>query len=805
MYNFFKLFIPLLLLICLSSDNLLSQTDKGDHQKYSQVRIFTISPSDFQKIQNAGLYLEGGIYKTGLYYETVLSEKEMSMLRKSGVRYEITKDDWENYYQNLPKMSNLEIQNAIHQAMVRDNISHSIYGSMGGFLKYSEVVAKMDSMRLQYPNLISVKFSIGNTIENRTQWCARVTHNPDAPTGRPEVLMHAAIHAREPEGMETQVYFMYWLFENYNIDPLATFILNNREIYWIPIFNIDGYVYNETTNPNGGGMWRCNRHFTTGSCGPVDLNRNFGIYQYWNSSNGGSSTDSCSGGQGTYRGTAPFSEIETQNVMNFVISRNFKTGLGGHTSGNDIFKPWSWCEPIMTPDDSIFNRFMADMTIYNGYRTGTAHDVLGYYIRGGSDDWYYNDSGHIAGQHIFVLTPETGSAFWPPTTEIIPDAQDMLWPNQYISLVAGAWVNVVTAAFNQATYNQGGSGNFKVVISNKGIASASNIKIQCIPLNTNYITIPVQTYNKASMPPFTSDSTAFNFTIASNAPLNCGIPILINVKQSDTSIVYSKTVYCLIGNGTLTLADSAENGFTRWIAGGTPATWQVVSNAFHSPTNSFADNSSNLYQDNQNNYMVLTNPINLSVNPICYLTYWQIYSTESGYDYCYLETSSDNGATWITVKQWTGSNLTWTQQAFDLTSYANASSQFKIRFRLQSDGNTTGQGWHVDDIKLYTYCADIINSIGNTEQLPAKYSLEQNYPNPFNPVTRINYAIAKQGLVKLSVFDILGREVSVLVNEVKAPGHYTIDFNSTGLSSGIYFCKMEAGNFVDTKKLTLIK
>ena len=248
MYNFFKLFIPLLLLICLSSDNLLSQTDKGDHQKYSQVRIFAISPSDFQKIQNAGLYLEGGIYKTGLFYETVLSEKEISMLRKSGVRYEITIDNWENYYQNLPKMSNLEIQNAIHQAMVKDNVSHSIYGSMGGFLKYSEVVAKMDSMRLQYPNLISVKFSIGNTIENRTQWCARVTHNPDAPTGRPEVLMHAAIHAREPEGMETQVYFMYWLFENYNIDPLATFILNNREIYWIPIFNIDGYVYNETTN-----------------------------------------------------------------------------------------------------------------------------------------------------------------------------------------------------------------------------------------------------------------------------------------------------------------------------------------------------------------------------------------------------------------------------------------------------------------------------------------------------------------------------------------------------------------------------
>ena len=805
MYNLYRFFTLLFIILFFSNNILLSQkVYDNEHQKYSQVRIFAVSDYDFQKIQDAGLCLDAGIHKPGVYFETILSENEINNLNKSGVKYEILINDWQLYYKNLPKMSNSDMLSAIHQSMVKDNVSHSIYGTMGGFLKYSEVVAKLDSMRLQYPNLISAKFSVGNTYENRVQWCVRVTHNPDAPTGRPEVLMHAVIHAREPEGLEAQMYYMYWLFENYNIDPIATFILNNREIYWIPIFNVDGYVYNETTNPTGGGMWRCNRHITSGTCGPVDLNRNFGTYQFWNSTNGGSGTNQCEGGQGTYRGTTPFSEIETQNVMNFVISRNFKTGLGGHTYGNDIFKPYSWCEPIPSPDDAIFNKFMSDMTVYNGYRIGTAYQVLGYYIRGGSDDWYYNDSGHTAGQHILVMTPESGTSFWPPQSEIIPDAQDMLYPNQYIALVASSWVNVVKTDFNQPNYNPGGSGNFKVLVSNNGIAAAANIKIQCVPLNTN-INIPVQLYTNPSLPAFASDSVSFNFTISSSAPVNCGIPISVIIKQSDTSVVYSKTVYCLIGNGTLAITDSAENGFNNWTAGGTNGTWQVVTNNFHTPSHSFADNASNSYLSNTNCYMVLTNPINASTNPICKLTYWQIYNTESGYDYCFLETSNDNGTTWQAVKSWTGSNTVWSQQSFDLTSYANGSSQFKIRFRLQSDAGVNGQGWHVDDIKISTYCAGVINVINNNEQFPFKYSLEQNYPNPFNPVTRINYAIAKQGFVKLTVYDLLGREVIVLVNEIKTAGYYSVDFNGSNLSSGVYFYKLESNGFVDTKKLTLIK
>ena len=80
-----------------------------------------------------------------------------------------------------------------------------------------------------------------------------------------------------------------------------------------------------------------------------------------------------------------------------------------------------------------------------------------------------------------------------------------------------------------------------------------------------------------------------------------------------------------------------------------------------------------------------------------------------------------------------------------------------------------------------------------------------NYPNPFNPVTSINFSIPKQGLVTLKVYDVLGKEVANLVNEVKAAGSYSVEFNGANLSSGIYYYRIESGSFVNVKKMLLIK
>jgi Secretion system C-terminal sorting domain len=85
------------------------------------------------------------------------------------------------------------------------------------------------------------------------------------------------------------------------------------------------------------------------------------------------------------------------------------------------------------------------------------------------------------------------------------------------------------------------------------------------------------------------------------------------------------------------------------------------------------------------------------------------------------------------------------------------------------------------------------------------FALEQNYPNPFNPSTTISYQLPSEGQVSLKVYDMLGNEVTTLVNEMKTAGEYQVDFNAAVLSSGIYFYRLQAGNFVETKRMMLMK
>ena len=93
----------------------------------------------------------------------------------------------------------------------------------------------------------------------------------------------------------------------------------------------------------------------------------------------------------------------------------------------------------------------------------------------------------------------------------------------------------------------------------------------------------------------------------------------------------------------------------------------------------------------------------------------------------------------------------------------------------------------------------------NTLQSPVTFNLYQNYPNPFNPSTSIRYAISSNQFVKLKVYDVLGNEVATLVDEYKAAGSYEVKFDAAQLSSGIYFYKLHAGNFVETKKMILLR
>jgi len=99
----------------------------------------------------------------------------------------------------------------------------------------------------------------------------------------------------------------------------------------------------------------------------------------------------------------------------------------------------------------------------------------------------------------------------------------------------------------------------------------------------------------------------------------------------------------------------------------------------------------------------------------------------------------------------------------------------------------------------------VVTGINEDELVPKNFELKQNYPNPFNPDTRIKYKLPKESFVVISIFDMLGREVAVLVNENQTIGTHEVVFNGDNLPSGAYLCKMTAGNFTDSKKMVLVK
>ncbi|MEO8663995.1 MAG: T9SS type A sorting domain-containing protein [Ignavibacteria bacterium] len=134
------------------------------------------------------------------------------------------------------------------------------------------------------------------------------------------------------------------------------------------------------------------------------------------------------------------------------------------------------------------------------------------------------------------------------------------------------------------------------------------------------------------------------------------------------------------------------------------------------------------------------------------------------------------------------------------------------------DFTCIGQGLGTSIVRMYdtsdpsqyvqdTFKVQIgIVGITNISTLVDSYSLSQNYPNPFNPTTNINFSIPDQGTVSLKVYDILGNEISTLVNNERlTAGTYKVDFNGSSLTSGIYYYTLKTESFIDTKKMLLIK
>ncbi|NWG29762.1 MAG: immune inhibitor A, partial [Ignavibacteriaceae bacterium] len=725
----------------------------------------------------------------------------------SGLTYEILIDDWKAYYNALPIPTEAEKEFIKMESERNFGVTGFGFGSMGGYYTLAEIEADLDEMFQLFPNLITQKFSIGSSIEGRTIWAVKISDNPNINESEPAVGLDALIHAREPQSMATLMYFMWYLLENYGTDPEATYLVNNREIYCVPCFNPDGYEYNRQTNPNGGGYWRKNRRNNGGGCYGIDLNRNFGYK--WGYDNNGSSPDPCAE---TYRGTAAFSEPESQAIRDFAILKNYGTHFNMHTYGGYILYPWGYIN-AETPDSLTYREFASLLTSYSGYAFGSGGQLLGYNSNGSVRDWMYGEQ--TVKNKIYGYTIEIGDDFWPSQNQIFPIAQQNLRTMIYQSFLAGEYVQLVEANFNKEYFLPSDFIELFPEFKNKGLASAYNLTFE-LTSPSQYITVNTGSSSLDSIEARSTSSliTPLSFLISSSAPLEEEISLVITTKTNG-DLLSSDTTTIVIGYPVFVFKDTTNNPSSLWTITKTPGSspqWDSTYKSFYSEPNSYTDSKNGNYINSATVTMTLTNPINISgvLNPR--LQYWTRFDIESDYDYGQVKVSTNNGTSWIPLDGnytqpgvypqppgqpvYDGSISSWVKEEISLANYL--SSQFKIQFQLKTDGGITRDGWYLDDIGLFFYT--IPTNVSNDEKPVYKFSLEQNYPNPFNPSTVISYQLPVTSNVKLKVYDVLGNEVATLVNEEKPAGSYEIEFNVAQvsrpeLSSGIYFYKLSAGEY----------
>jgi hypothetical protein len=162
------------------------------------------------------------------------------------------------------------------------------------------------------------------------------------------------------------------------------------------------------------------------------------------------------------------------------------------------------------------------------------------------------------------------------------------------------------------------------------------------------------------------------------------------------------------------------------------------------------------------------------------------------------------------LEQWTGRIATDTVAGVGMVTpiYTTASIFVDPRY-VGNTAGVTNRGWRPlfkSVVEWVKNNGGTITGVGiNPGMIADKFVLSQNYPNPFNPTTKINFSIPTNGFVTMKIFDVAGKEVMTLVNKSMTVGNYTVDFNGTALSSGVYFYRLESGSFVETKKMMLVK
>ncbi|MBS1533923.1 MAG: immune inhibitor A [Bacteroidetes bacterium] len=771
----------------------------AQNQKYHRAKIIYETAENLKKLQQAGIATDHGLHKKGYSLTCDFSDAELEKARNLGLKVEIEIEDVQQYYvdQNKKKAPQRSILNAGFDCITQ-GIEYTIptnfnLGSMGGYLTYDQMLQELDDMHTQFPNLISARENVSSflTSEGRALQWVKITQNPELMNARPQVLYTAVHHAREPISLSETIFYMWYLLENYASNDEIKDIVDNTELYFIPVVNPDGYIYNQTTNPSGGGMWRKNRrNFNDGTFG-VDNNRN---YDYWINGDAGQSVWNTTGisadatGE-TYPGTAPFSEPETQAVQYFVENHHFKLALNAHTYSDLLLYPYGYELNVPSPDHAYFGKISSLMVSNNNLVNEIASAL--YAASGDSDDFMYGQT--MNHDKIFAFTPEIGQSFWPATTEIIPLCQKMMFTNLTTAQLVREYASLtdLTPKFigNQAIFQA------QFELTKLGLGGSGNYTVSINPLSSNITSVG---------PAFTVSGLDVSQSV--NAQIAIG---LANGTASNDDIVYEyvidngqnierKQVTKKFGQLQNTLTDNGSALAPTW----TNNNWGLSTTTFVSPSSSITDSPNGTYSNSQNKRITLTNPINLAgINnaTVSFAAKWEL---ENGYDFVAFEVSTDNGLTWTeqcgkytksitpntaegTIPAYSGTQSDWINEEISLSDYAGQS--IKVRFRLSTDVGTNLDGFYFDDFKVNLLQNSVLLATENNQVLPFRI-----YPNPVQDVLRIHTEVSAY---EVEIYNLQ----SQLILSLKAG--QTTDVDLSQLAQGAYLVRIKSQQTTQTEKI----
>lgn len=661
---------------------------------YQQVRVFYTDSSDLQQIREIGIPLDHVRTKKSVFIDVVATREQVTDLEAAGFQIELIHEDVTSFYKSR-----------FDPELKRDRGFE--LGSMGGNYTLDEFEAELDSLHLLYPDIISQKESIGQSVEGRDIWVVKISDNVDQDESEDEsiVLYTGVTHAREPLSMMNLIYFMYHLGEHFGIDPEVTHLVQNRELWFIPIVNPDGYHYNELIEPNGGGLHRKNRQLVCPGNEGVDLNRNYSFN--WGG-DWGSSGDPCSN---VYRGEEPFSEPETQAVRDFIMSKDIKNVLHYHTYSNLLIHSYGSGEYPPEPDLTYLREVGAEMTRYNHYQVGTGPETVGYMVNGDAVDWSYAEEGLIA------YTPEIGTwddGFWPATDRIVPLCEENLWPNLFFARLAGTVLSISNVELSQEYFNPGDVFSMGFDIKNIGLSeSPGPITVTITSVNNvidfTPLSIEIPVLGPRESVPYPE---VIELGVNSSAGIGCSSGIEITLQSGE--VEYTRIIEFRVGTPDTFFTDNAEMGMTNW-AGGWGLSEEAVEGGF-----SFTDSPGGNYGPWEVNAMQLLEPIDLTTALDPKLTFKARWSIESNWDFAQVLARSGTSGDWQPlVGEYTifgsgngvqnegepgydGTQFQWIEEAMELTEFIGEQEVYLL-FVLLSDGYVEGDGFYVDDIKVVVF------------------------------------------------------------------------------------------------------